>query len=283
MIHRLAELDPAGLEARLAACPVLVLPLGTVEWHSHHLPLGLDGLKAEAIGARVAERTGAVLAPTAWWAAGGVAFPHTFRLDGALVEPVLRQALAQLAGFGFRTLLVLNGHYGLENTLIARRAALAVTRETGAPVLSLADYELLTDLGNLGDHAGTWETSLLWAARPDLVHLEGHDELPGIVGEDPRGRASEELGERGLELAADRAGDCLRRALEEGAAEEYVAALDASVDALERLTALRETVGREQAPAVQTPAWLRHLEAFRAGDWGAARSAAQEKAADPSA
>ena len=83
----------------------------------------------------MAEQTGAVLAPTAWWAAGGVAFPHTLRLDGALVEPLLREVLAQLAGFGFRAILVLNGHYGLENTLVVRRATLAVARGTDARVL----------------------------------------------------------------------------------------------------------------------------------------------------
>ena len=265
----------------MAACPALVLPLGTIEWHSHHLPLGLDGLKAEAIGERVAERTGAVLAPTAWWAAGGVAFPHTLRLDGAVVEPVLRDALTQLAGFGFRAVLVLNGHYGLENTLVVRRAALAATRATGARVLALADYELLTDLGNLGDHAGTWETSLLWAQRPELVRLEGHGELPGVIGEDPRGAASEQLGRRGLDLAAERAAECLRRALDENDAAPYAAAFAASVAALERLWELRQTLGREHAPPVQTPAWLRHLEAFRAGDWATARAAADEKAADP--
>ena len=63
VIHRLEELDPAGLEARLAEKPALVLALGTIEWHSHHLPLGLDLLKAQAIAERTAERAEAVLAP----------------------------------------------------------------------------------------------------------------------------------------------------------------------------------------------------------------------------
>ena len=80
MIHRLEELDPAGLEARLAATPALVLALGTIEWHSHHLPLGLDLLKAQAIAERAAERSGAVLAPPAWWAAAASPQPYTLRL-----------------------------------------------------------------------------------------------------------------------------------------------------------------------------------------------------------
>jgi hypothetical protein len=88
---------------------------------------------------------------------------------------------------------------------------------TDATVVPLADYELLTDLGAAGDHAGVWETSLLMPVRPDLVQLEHAGELPGVIGEDPRGRASHELGEQGLETAARRIAQALDRALDEPA------------------------------------------------------------------
>src|SRR6476660_1263247 len=113
MIHRLEEIDPAGLEARLAEKAALVMALGTIEWHSHHLPLGLDLLKAQALARRTAERAGAVLAPPAWWAAGGVPQPYTLRLPAAVTEPVLTAVLEGFAGMGFRAILVVNGHYGL--------------------------------------------------------------------------------------------------------------------------------------------------------------------------
>jgi len=276
---RLEELDPAGLEARLAEKPALVLALGTIEWHSHHLPLGLDLLKAQAIAERAAERTGAVLAPPAWWAAGGVAFPHTLRLSGTVVEPVLTEVLRQLAGLGFRAILLVNGHYGLENSIVVRRAALAVDDATVVPV---ADYELLTDLGARGDHAGVWETQLLWPVRPDLVKLEREGELPGVIGEDPRGRSTRERGREGLELAADRAAAALERALSEPR-EPYAAALAAGLAALEQLWQLRENLPREEVPPVQTEAWLEHLRAMRDGDYERAVEAAREKLDDPAA
>lgn len=277
MIHRLEELDPAAIEARLAEKPALVLALGTIEWHSHHLPLGLDLLKAGAIAERVAERTGAVLAPPTWWAAGGVGFPHTLRLPGAVVEPVLGAVLDDLAGMGFRAICIINGHYGLENSIAVRRAALACA---GATVVPLADYELLTDLGARGDHAGVWESALLAAVRPDLVDLEWKGALPGVIGEDPRGVASAELGARGLKIAAERAAQALERALSEPR-EPLAEALRAGLAALERIAELRRRLGREQAPPVQTPAWFRHLEALRDGDYARARAAAEEKLADP--
>mgnify|MGYP000910448211 CR=1 FL=1 len=84
----LAEAFPRDLDRHLAVKPsILVQPMGTLEWHSHHLPLGLDGIVAEAMARAIAERAGAVLAPVSWWAVGGVPFPHTLKLPLALVEP----------------------------------------------------------------------------------------------------------------------------------------------------------------------------------------------------
>jgi hypothetical protein len=113
--------------------------------------------------------------------------------------------------------------------------------------------------------------------RPDLVDL-GEPELPGVSGADPHG-ATPELGERGLELAAERAAAVLERALHESARD----ALAAGLTALERLWQLRQELPREQAPLVQTPTWIRHLEAIRDGRWADAVEAAEAKAADPSA
>jgi creatinine amidohydrolase len=279
VIHRLEELDPAGIEARLAEKPALVLALGTIEWHSHHLPLGLDLLKAQAIAERAARQADAVLAPPVWWAAGGVPQPYTLRLPAAVTEPPLTAALQGLAEMGFRAIALVNGHYGLENSIAVRRAALATTNATVVP---LADYELLTDLGATGDHAGIWETSLLLPVRPDLVHLDRAGELPGVIGDDPRGAATAELGEQGLETAARRVADALDRALRQPRGP-YAEALAAAVAALEELWRLRRELPRDRVPPVQTPAWIRHLEAFRTGDWPAATAAAQSKRANPAA
>jgi creatinine amidohydrolase len=279
VIHRLEELDPAALEARLKAKPALVLALGTIEWHSRHLPLGLDLLKAQELAERTAERAGAVLAPPAWWAAGGVPQPYTLRLSASLTEPVLAAVLDSFAGMGFRAICVLNGHYGLENSLAVRRAALACSAATVVP---LADYELLTDLGATGDHAGVFETALLLAGRPDLVHLDLEGDLPGVIGDDPRGRATTELGEHALDVASARAAAVLERALSEPRGP-IADALAASVAALEALWQLRHERPRDRVPQVVTPAWIRHLECLRDGDWKQAREAAETKLADPAA
>ena len=48
--------------------PLAYLPLGILEWHGPHNPVGLDGVKAHAICRRVAERSGGVVFPTLYYA-----------------------------------------------------------------------------------------------------------------------------------------------------------------------------------------------------------------------
>jgi creatinine amidohydrolase len=285
-VYRLHELHPRDLEDRLAVMPALVLPLGTIEWHGHHLPLGLDGLKAEAVAARVAEQTGAVLAPTAWWAADGVPFPFTLRLEAGVVERVLGDALVQFAGMGFAAICIVNGHYGLANSRAVRAAALRCMEATDATALPIADYEALTDIGHRGDHAGVWETSLLWAAHPALIRLDAvspEEPLEGVIGEDPRATASLELGRRATGHAAERIGVALRRAVDEdaGARETYRAALAAGQAALDALAALRGRLPRADVPPVLTASWAEHLEALLDGRYEDAHAGAERKFVDP--
>lgn len=269
-MSRLEELFPTELEAQT---PALLVPVGTIEWHGHHLPLGLDLLKAEALARAAAERCGAVVAPPTWFAAGGVAFPHTLKLPAEVIEPLLAEALAQLGEDGFRVIAIVNGHYGLENTLATKRAAAAAMQRTDATVLAVADYELLIGEGARGDHAGEWETALLLAVRPELVRLDELGDRPGVVGADPAG-ATPEQGRQGLDAAAARLAAAVERALAEERAS-YVEALTAGIKTLEALWELRQRVGRDQAPPVQTEPWLDYCRALHEGRYADATDAAE--------
>ena len=58
------RLSPEQIEARLAQAPVAYLPLGTLEFHGPHLPVGLDALTAHGICLGAAESAMSVVART---------------------------------------------------------------------------------------------------------------------------------------------------------------------------------------------------------------------------
>ena len=197
---KLLELLPAELDAATAATAPLFLPFGTVEWHSDHLPLGLDTLVAEAACQHWAGAVG-VVAPATSWGIGGVPFPGTVRLNPEVMERHYRDLFGQCAHLGFQRLCAVPGHYGLEQLLTLKRAAFQHQQQWSGVVLVCPVYELTSDLGYDGvDHAGAVETSLLLWARADLVdarRLGRPDVLEGVIGRDPRG------GQQGAGRAAD--------------------------------------------------------------------------------
>lgn len=279
---RLEELFPVDLAARLEICPLLVLPLGTVEWHSHHLPLGLDGLVAERIGEAIAAATGAVLAPVSYWAVGGVPYPYTLNLPPDVIEPLLVALFEQFGAMGFRVIVAFTGHFGLDQTLTVKRAALAVMQRSPVIILPLTEYDLVTDLYQ-GDHAGIGETSLLWAIRPDLVKIDAVQPdrpLDGVIGADPRGMASAANGATLLEAIAERTAVVARRMLEDVPAQartEYIAALRAAVRVLEKTAHQRAVLPKQAVPPIATPAYLAGCQAIYRGDYRAAKESWERK------
>lgn len=280
-IYHLARLFPAQIEARLREQPLLVMPIGTVEWHSHHAPLGLDGLVAEGIGAQIADHCDGVLAPATWWAVGGVPFPHTLNLPAAVIEPLLVALFEQFGTLGFRTIVAFTGHFGREQTLVLKRAALHVMQQADVTIAPLTPYDLVTDLWT-GDHAGVGETSLLWALQPRLVRLDAvaaGDPLPGVLGEDPRGRASQEWGIQLLDQIAGRSAALaldLHEA-EAGRRARYVAAMENIVRVLDVIQEARTSRPPEAVPELLAPAYVAALQALNRGEFAAARDHAARR------
>jgi creatinine amidohydrolase len=205
---RYAELHPNALAHIRERAPVAYLPWGGLSWHGPHLPLGLDGLIAEAVAERAARRTGGALLPLLAWPTVGVPHDDSLSLSAATVRAVLADIFAALARGGWRVAVLISGHYAQAHDLVLMEAALAAISRHGllvlaVPPLALVDEEML-------DHGALWETSALLAVRPELVNLDalGHGPLSpaesGVVGRDPRHTASASLGFSALSLAVER-------------------------------------------------------------------------------
>ncbi|MBM7581865.1 creatinine amidohydrolase/Fe(II)-dependent formamide hydrolase-like protein [Caldicoprobacter guelmensis] len=57
------ELLPLEFIERVNAFPVAYLPLGILEWHGLHLPLGADGLQSKGVFEKIASEIGGIVLP----------------------------------------------------------------------------------------------------------------------------------------------------------------------------------------------------------------------------
>ena len=200
---RFAMLRPAQVVKRRDEAPVVYVPLGALEWHSLHNPMGADGLQAEALALKCAQKGGVVF-PVVFYGESRVnslletdkkyqeGIAQRLKIDAELLSEErfpfsgmeqlehyqhhLIHIMAQAASYGFKLAVFIAGHYPLIEH--ARSAIItynqwaydkAWTRIGG---MAVTDYLVLKDkYTSAGDHAGGWETSHLLASHPDTVNL----------------------------------------------------------------------------------------------------------------
>ena len=215
-----ADLLPHEFRARLEACPIAYVPFGSLEWHSYHMPFGVDTYKAQAILERVAHRYGGIVVPGIPWGS-----MHGSWRDGthpglsqAVQDAFYAEVFAGLVEVGFKVIVGVSGHWTSKQTASIRHALEASShgrQVTGFATFDGADpYDGFDPDPELGmDHAGKWETSIFMYLFPELVQMERlanvdlsdlpgeecHLTLSGIQGQNPLIHANAERGRRHVE------------------------------------------------------------------------------------
>jgi creatinine amidohydrolase len=191
------------------------------------MPLATDALLGDHLARMVAERLDAFVAPTVRIGCSEhhLAFPGTLSVSEETFHGVVADIVRSLARGGFRRAVLLPTHGG-------NFAPLAAALDSLGPVDGI-EVRALTDLGALfalarvgveehdvplgegGVHAGEWETSMLMAIHPELVHLERGE--PGYTG-DPQAVIGAIFGEGVHTVAANGViGDPTRASADHGA------------------------------------------------------------------
>jgi creatinine amidohydrolase len=159
------------------------------------MSMNVDVLLPTAVCGRVAERTGALVAPAIAYgyksqqkSGGGNHFPGTTSLDGATLSHTVRDYIREVARHGVRQLAIMNGHF--ENSMFIVEGIDLALRELRAlgigdfRVMTLSYWDFVADPavieqlypdGFLGwgvEHGGIFETSLMLALYPHLVDLD---------------------------------------------------------------------------------------------------------------
>ncbi len=180
MSHRLLDLDSRTLERRIRENPLVIVPVGALEAHGPHLPLGADQIQAEATADALAERIGALVAPTLPYGncSGTRPFPGTVSVSLGSLSRIMRELVEELARTGFRRVLVLSGHAAQGHMAALREGAEEAVRAIPTlRVAVLSDYDFVYELrGKLSPptdgHGGLLETSRVMAMKPESVGSE---------------------------------------------------------------------------------------------------------------
>ena len=177
--------------ARVDAAPIAYLPLGTLEFHQAHLPIGLDSLTGHGVCLGAAERTGGIVLPPVYQGFGGShgPYPWTIMMNGdAVLAGMLTATLSRLEELGVRRGVIFSGHYAPEQLAFIDRFQREWNAEPGhaLDVVSTAVNRCAASPFEQ-DHAGVFETTLLAGLYPDLVHVDRLPSAASHPGEDPGG------------------------------------------------------------------------------------------------
>jgi creatinine amidohydrolase len=170
-----------------------LLPIGAIEAHGPHLPLNTDVIIAEAMVNAAASRLAdagllpLVLPPVMYTAAAFAAgFPGTISPTPGAVRGTVAGIGRSLGRHGFRWLALANSHLDPVH-LASLRAAIDVVDDDAIeiifPDITRKPWALrLTDEFKSGAcHAGQYESSIVMAARPELVREDVRSGLDDVT------------------------------------------------------------------------------------------------------
>lgn len=181
--------SPMFITAVEKAGGVCVIPLGIIEKHGPHLPLGTDLFESREIAFRAAGKEYAIVFPPYYF---GQIFeaghqPGAMAYSNELMWKMLDETCNELSRNGIKKIVLLNGHggntnflqYFCQSQLSSRRNYVVVLFQPGAD--QALDKEISSlQKARLDGHAGEEETSMMFVIRPDLVDLNALKNESGL-------------------------------------------------------------------------------------------------------
>lgn len=166
---------------------VCIVPLGVVEKHSEHLPMGTDCYISHKISSLAAEKEAAVVYPSFFFGQINEArcFPGTITIPPLLLMELLMSVLDDIGRNGFKKIVLYNGHGG-NNHLIGYLAQSSLWEqkpyELYIPMRRMTpegqkEWQNLKE-STVDGHAGEDESNLMLGLFPELVQLEKVPEKP---------------------------------------------------------------------------------------------------------
>ena len=180
----LSKMNYLEVEEYLKKSDTIVIPVGSLENHSKHMPLGTDTMIPDKIAEYLDQRCDLLIAPTLDYGATDdlVGFAGTVSLGVEGLIFLLRTICDQLYRYGFRHFMILNGHGG--NNAAIQAVGMHLYRK-GAYLANLNWWLMAGQINPdwAGGHGGGEETAGVMAVDPGLIKKE-YLELPEGIRDD---------------------------------------------------------------------------------------------------
>ena len=168
---------------------VCIIPLGIIEKHGPHLPLGTDLFEAREVAFTAAKKEYAVVFPPYFI---GQIFeakhqPGTISYSNELMWKMLEETCGELSRNGLKKIILLNGHggnssflqYFCQSQLAERKGYTVVLFQPGTDPELGKEIKALKK-AKVDGHAGEEETSMMYFIRPDLVDTDAIKNESGL-------------------------------------------------------------------------------------------------------
>ena len=181
MAYYLTDYSFPVFQELVKTAPTVILPIGLIEQHGHHLPLGTDIFNAEEPVRRGADRLNAFIAPGLHYCFSGGGIRGTMNVNPQLFGLMVTNICEEFVGMGFRNIIIMLGHGGTENIESLKLSLQLFLRDESRRDIAVCICGLESDtfkaLSCNDDperdfHAGKGETSVMLYWHPELVHLE---------------------------------------------------------------------------------------------------------------
>ncbi len=165
---------------------VCLLPLGVIEKHGDHLPLGTDMFTGVNMCRRAAKKEAAIVFPYYFFGqiAEATHYPGTLALPHKMLMENLLAVCDEIGRNGLKKIVIVSSHGGNNYFLpffaqefprLNRDYCVYVTGTMGFKEEQAKRFEEAAGTTEFGFHAGLTETSMIMHLRPDLVHMDEMD------------------------------------------------------------------------------------------------------------
>ncbi len=183
------EMTMSDFEAGLQQTRSAILPVGSVEEHGGHLPLGTDTIHVYELARRTASLRPVFVLPPLWYGLcrSTSQHPGTIGVTGLNLRAFVLDIVSSLHAQGIRNLILISGHAGgTHMAFLVDAGEEALSRFLDIKIAVLSVLDLLKDcpfhlIETRGDsHAGEVETALMLCLRS--AHVKGISpmELPSF-------------------------------------------------------------------------------------------------------